>query len=573
MTKRSAAAIFALLLLTMVTSCGPSQPVPIRRSGDDREAVSGVEQLRIAVDLLRQLDNIESNEGMMKIAYHLNRWSESEVGQFDWRPDPMVEELPPEYQNLPPMKRLAAKSFQREDIQFLREAYWLSGIAKWVTRIDADSTFEDWLAGIEQNDPRTAEELAITLRLFDWTIRNIQLEPTAQPTGASTSDQGPPPWEQGIAGPGYRDFPWQTLLFGHGDAYQRARVFILLLRQYEIDAVMLAFDDQPDAGQSQLWLPAVLIDGQLYLFDTQLGLPIPGPGGKGVATLSEVSDDRGLLQRLELGAEYRYPAARADMTKLLALIDASPEYLSRRMARLESELASDDRLLLSVLPSKMAERITAANKSIQRVELWHVPFRNWIYRQALDERVRKDPDEMRARLRREMVFESLNSLVRGRQLHFLGRFDNEGERPGAKKHYVDARVPDDLLEQIETSPDVQEQLGIIKGRENEQQWAARLQLEKYLRRQSKQNSSYWLGLIHYDTGNYDAAADWFNKRTLETEENPWRSGASYNLARVYEQNDKLEEARRLLLITQSPQRHGNLLRARELKERLESQSD
>ena len=123
---------------------------------------------------------------------------------------------------------------------------------------------------------------------------------------------------------------------------------------------------------------------------------------------------------------------------------------------------------------------------------------------------------------------------------------------------------------METSPETQAELGIVRGRENEQEWKIRLQLQKGIAVQVKHNATYWLGLIHEDTGNYDAAVSWL-KRTLDTKENnAWKAGARYNLARVYEAQGELEQARKLLLLDDSPQRHGNLLRARLLRKRLEA---
>ena len=39
-------------------------------------------------------------------------------------------------------------------------------------------------------------------------------------------------------------------------------------------------------GRAQEWLPAVLLDKQLYLFDSELGLPLPGPGGRSIGTIA-----------------------------------------------------------------------------------------------------------------------------------------------------------------------------------------------------------------------------------------------------------------------------------------------
>ena len=88
---------------------------------------------------------------------------------------------------------------------------------------------------------------------------------------------------------------------------------------------------------------------------------------------------------------------------------------------------------------------------------------------------------------------------------------------------------------------------------------------------TKQNATYWLALIHYDTGEYENARDWFDIRCLQAfEDGPWTAGARYNLARVYEQSGDLEAARKMYLLDDSPQKHGNLLRARKLRKQIES---
>ncbi len=76
---------------------------------------------------------------------------------------------------------------------------------------------------------------------------------------------------------------------------------MLLCRQQQIDTVMLAFDDPRASPRPRPWLPAVLIEDQLYLFDTELGLPIRVPGGGGIATLAQVRQDSGILRSLDIG--------------------------------------------------------------------------------------------------------------------------------------------------------------------------------------------------------------------------------------------------------------------------------
>ena len=103
---------------------------------------------------------------------------------------------------------------------------------------------------------------------------------------------------RGIAGPGYQYPPWQTLLFGHGDAWQRARVFLLLCRQQGIQAVLLAFPGRTTPPRPRAWLPAVLIADQLYLFDVRLG-------GLNVACLPERNSERGQNQYASDTAQQR----------------------------------------------------------------------------------------------------------------------------------------------------------------------------------------------------------------------------------------------------------------------------
>ena len=52
---------------------------------------------------------------------------------------------------------------------------------------------------------------------------------------------------------------------------------------------------------------------------------------------------------------------------------------------------------------------------------------------------------------------------------------------------------------------------------------------------TKQNASYWLGLIAFDAGDYRIASDYFEIRSLATDPGSiWAPGARYNLGRCEE---------------------------------------
>ena len=75
-----------------------------------------------------------------------------------------------------------------------------------------------------------------------------------------------------------------------------------------------------------------------------------------------------------------------------------------------------------------------------------------------------------------------------------------------------------------------------------------------------------MGLLTLDAGNYRVAIDYLDKRTLKaTPGGPWTNGARYNLARAHEALGNIREAIRLYQNDDSPQSHGNKLRARWLE--------
>jgi TolA-binding protein len=95
--------------------------------------------------------------------------------------------------------------------------------------------------------------------------------------------------------------------------------------------------------------------------------------------------------------------------------------------------------------------------------------------------------------------------------------------------------------------------------------------ERRVESSAKTQATYWLGLLSYDDGNYAVAADFFAHPELNKKESPSRAGAQYNLARSLEAQQKLDEAVPLLESSESPQQHGDKLRARELKSRTEAE--
>jgi hypothetical protein len=533
----------SILCLVLLVGCRPSQDsAPTgHAAGSAKPATSAQyhnELLTYALDNLNRLEEFDSAEALQQVLERLNTQATSEAGQSDrtdrllaawpepemlrqivdrlnqwirgqqppadWKLDPMLAELPKPLADLPQVKDLGGMEFSRFDGYALQEAVWLRDVGLWAR-------------GEALHDLERAKSL------FDWTVRNIQLE-------ADSPRRIP-------------QFPWEALLFGRGTAAERAWVFILLARQSGIDAAMLGLET---GKEIRPWCVAVLIEGRVYLFDPLLGLQIPAPDGvtrdqKGQlairpATLDQIVADGKLLRQMDANENHLYPVKKSDLKHVAVMLEASPTYLAKRMKLLESRLAGPQKMVLTTSPSSQAERWKTL-PNLSAVRLWTWPF------ETLDRRRRLDPRGVQARLAMMLPFYAKPGapLRRGRVLQLKGKFVGED---GATNYYQAARPSNE--EVSASSAHVFEKLVYLRG---------------------KQDATYWLGLIAYQRGNYPSAVHYFARRTLELAANgPWSDGARYNLARTFEAAGDPERA--ILQYSSngdSPGYLGDLLRAKWLK--------
>jgi tetratricopeptide (TPR) repeat protein len=462
----------------------------------------------------------------------LNRRLMTQKPAADWKPDPLVAGLPEAVRELKSVENLGDMRFATIDGAALREAVWLRSISNLAC--------SDAISALDRAQ-----------RLFDWTVRNIQLDP-------APSEEEPEAALPCLA--------WHLLLLGHGQAEDRAWLFMLLARQQGMDVVLLK-----PAARKPVTLVGLLDaseqDGaQLYLFDMRLGLPIPGPGGKGVATLAQAAKDDSLLRQLDLDAEHAYPLFSSDVSQLTAEIEGSPLYLQQRAAVVEAKLSGDQKLELSTDPSALAKRLKTLPQ-IEQAELWPLPLER-----LLSLADRKSPQVLRlaAQLEPFLTFyphpkkkeiENAPLLWRGRTQHLMGNFTGP---TGANHYYQAVRLPDVEIEGVAAAHGMQ--LNQITDPEIKKKMTQESQKALQNLRTSKQDASYWLGLIAFERGNPTTAEDYFLKRTLEpSPDGPWTPGAWYNLGRTYETLGQADQAIEAYRNDESPQRHGSLLKARRLE--------
>lgn len=473
---------------------------------------------------------------LIQILDRLNPWSRQTAEDGTGQVDPLLETLPEALRSAEVLQPYASAeaigrpAFSLHDARILQQAVWLRDISEW--------------ARGESFDPVKRAEA-----LFDWTVRHIQLE--------DVEDEPP-------------RFPWQTLLYGRGTAEQRAWIFALLCRQQRMDVVMLTIppageeDNAGEDGGTRFWLAALVHDGQLYLFDPRLGLPIRGSGADEVATLAQVRENPELLAALTVD-DMPYPVTAADAARAVVNVVASPLEITDRAKRLQAQLSGADRLILAVDASAVAEEVRPLANGGD-VRLWEGPYRTLL---ALLELAQSDDLASKTKRYEEAFlyrpFAWRPRLFKARLLHFQGKKETRKDpRRTGWEEVIDSHKEAGQLYTHRLVRPPNRTLATVTSDD-----------KRAIYETAKRDASYWMGLLSYDDGRYEPAAiDWFQRHTLEANpDGPWTQGARYNLARTYEQLGRFDEAIALYEADGSPQRHGNRLRARLLAERLAESGD
>ena len=341
-----------------------------------------------------------------------------------------------------------------------------------------------------------------------------------------------------------------------------ARVFFLLLaRQQGLDAIVLGLANKAVGGEPRPWAVGVVLGDEIYLFDPELGLPIPGPNDTGVATLSQLREHPELLRQLDLDDE-KYPVTAEDLQHLVALIDATPQAISQRMLLVQEKLADDQQMILTTKPSSIARRLRKLGLAESR--LWIVPYRAFVYDQ-----LRRLDRDVNASLEAELAaYDGPLPLFPARMYHMRGVF--EAEKPNFDAKVLLPRMPqarprnrsDRQVARTAAATD-----GTQSAHEEHPELLESLLLQSQIGARSEAAGElFWLGLVAYEEEDDGNAEVFLDRHTLQADPGgPWTHSAKYNLARIYERAGQDERAIALYEADDSPQRHGNRIRARRLK--------
>jgi hypothetical protein len=498
-----------------------------------------------AVAVLGRLDDYDEESAFAQVFDRLNQWSHAAVIAgaplaTAWQVDPLFATLPDRLRGGTTPESLGSSVFDAAtDITSLRDQRWLADIAA-TARGDA------------------VEDLDVASNLFRWTVRSL----------AVVSD---PPMTATEATPGTRWFlPGEILLSGRASPAQRAWIFLELLRHAGLDGVMLA-TGSPDRGV-RAWIPAVIANGEAWLFEPTYGMPIPGPKGVGVATARQAASDPSILERLSF-PDRSYPVQAADIAGLSVLVAADPWSLSRRMWAVDGQLVGSRAMELALDASAVGARalqaLPAADAAAgdqaeaggagRRIGLWEFPWEVLARRRSDAARVQATAGRELAVMSVEIAQPTGGDSVGGRRSTRIMRplyaarlreFRGELDGPnGAKVSYLAARPGRQAIAETLKAVPPEQSEGV-----------------KRLFEQMKEDATYWLGVLTLSEGENATAVDYLGRMTLEAApDSRWTDAARVNLARALAGLGRTGEAVKMLREDASPQRFGSRLLAEELE--------
>lgn len=554
-----------------------SESARISQKMKNESGKSKTHPLRQGIRNLQQTNQISRKEAMGETRVLMNAWLNSaDQSAVEYQPTKLLDQLDPRALDAVGCLNPNAQQLGGMDIDCLFEANLMKHLSEWIVAQPVrDRVFQPMLdKECAQLPAEESHKLQTAYKLFDWTVRNIKLSNTESSLPSSKiRDPRPPVTENAV---GYSYTPWETLIFCTGDFIARGRIFSALATQQGINTCWISVGSAPGAA-GDLFTMGVLIDNRVLLFEPKLGLPILDPDSDKWASLQDVSQNDKILRRLNL-PQYEYGFQQPSIHSIQLLIDATPFSLSRRAKLLESALLGSERMVLhNDLDAVAARFVKAAPQAT--VSIWYLPLLAQVYSAEIQKRLQELSQFSMRYMAEHLIWLTESSVAQGRFQHLLGKFDNEGDSPGALPLYMDVRVDDTTLKKMLYNPDVQRALDLVReSGEDERQFEARVMQAAMVFSRAKFDASFLLGELLFDRGEYKSAAFWCNEKLLKDARGQrWFAPGWYLLARAYTEMGQYGLAEEALIkpsIDQSnqqpnyvvnPQDAGNRIRLRYLK--------
>ena len=315
----AAALSFVLLWCGCAPPAATKKPEKSSTEAADQQAESRVlRNLQNALESLRP-EKLGIVSGPEQAVAVLNEWSKGAKAAADkrnesWqphRPHSLLKSLPKEW-----IEQVSLEQFVERDATYLRDCLWANKASRFA-------------AGDAEKD------LDIVVNLFDYVVRNVALIPARS--------------RRILLG------PFDVMVLGRGTASDRAWVFAELLRQRNVDSVILTPRHAAgEARNEEVVFVGVLFEKDIVLFDPTLGLPLSADAAEPKTllprlplSLRQAQRDPELLATIarDSGGAFTLTAAKLDTLQVQMICHS--EQLSIRMKRLQQELSGEQSVIVS----------------------------------------------------------------------------------------------------------------------------------------------------------------------------------------------------------------------------------
>lgn len=505
-----------LMLALFIPACSPqagnvSNPTGgnTSKSSDSPASATSDDVLTSAIHQLHP-ENFDINAARDKPVSLLNSWRFKQAEARAFADEPAAVTAPKGWIKTDEETRIEQAKFDSIDASHVRDALFFRAISGYLS-------------------DRGRDELHRVQIIADFVCRNVALW---------KDDEIELPLD-----------PFMIMQLGRGTAEDRAWVIAGILRQLRIDAVILRTKSDVK-GTSEKWLLGVVVEGQVYLFDTRLGLPIAsGDTDKqeSVATLSQIVSHPDWLDMMSASEPYRLTAQ--DLEAVDTFVISESNFWCRRMHNLEQYLpASDVCIIYDPLSDEdgrqgLLQRISrGGNWPIESLKLWPYP------RAQQDELKRPTPERQQEFQRLAIPF----------SVPIPVKFDTEGK--------PSIGIPERKLQRCRTD----HLLGKFADATTRYLRIRHLEVEpnppeiEVINRLAAEDALYWTTLCKFELGEYETAVDLLlDYQRKYDRKRKWYFPARSLLAECYAKLDRIPDAIAILDRTSSsddPYRIANAIR-------------
>ena len=227
---------------------------------------------------------------------------------------------------------------------------------------------------------------------------------------------------------------------------------------------------------------------------------------------------------------------------------------------------------LTVHPTEMVQALPKMEGL--DAQLWDISFQTHAFRQAVREAVKEASfnDTLQEKLTwhymEEQYIDDFTLYRTARAKYFNGNFETvkgDAIANSIELFYI-MMYEDGTIQKLGTDKNLQTLLGLSSIGLDFQSFKTRVESVQGQMRLVRRDSGFFLSQCHFDNGNFTTSYNWLNRLRKKSDADRWSEGVGYLTGRCNEARRDYEQAMKDFSDESKTQFHGNLIRARILKQ-------